>query len=197
MSKFKISAAGTFALPDYYDWKPFFTIQPIEATRAKQLKLWCDLIIAYFDHHKDVHTFVPSTFGILSQLLTHSLTHSLTPSLTHSLKLLSKEYFKNDKIQRELSPAGVNLVIHELIAAGYAEWDDSNQISLRIIRVSPDILATSIYEWVKNNVHGQFNEVSAHFLVFSVILTHSCNRYIRYTACCTTIPMHRFTWRIW
>ena len=63
MSEFKVSAAGTFALPDYYDWKPFFTIQPIEATRAKQLKLWCDLIIAYFDYHKDVHTFVPSTFG--------------------------------------------------------------------------------------------------------------------------------------
>ncbi len=84
-------------------------------------------------------------------------------------------------------------MINELIAAGYAEWDDANQISLRIIRVSPDILATNMYEWVKNNVNGQFNEVITHFFVFFLILTHSFTRYTRYMAWCTTIPMHHFT----
>ena len=72
MSEFKASTgvSSQFTLPDYYNWKPFFTIQPIEATRTKQLKLWCDLIVAYFDYYKDIHTFIPSTFG------THSLTYS-------------------------------------------------------------------------------------------------------------------------
>jgi len=33
--------------PEFYSFKPFFTIQPVLATREKQMGLWRDLILKY------------------------------------------------------------------------------------------------------------------------------------------------------
>lgn len=37
-----------FQFPAFYSQPPFFTLQPVQNTRVKQTKLWCDLIISYF-----------------------------------------------------------------------------------------------------------------------------------------------------
>ena len=38
--------------PEFYSFPPFFTIQPVLATREKQLGLWRSLILQYYTKHK-------------------------------------------------------------------------------------------------------------------------------------------------
>ena len=41
------SPAQPFSFPSHFHWAPFFTLQPVAATRARQLGLWCELVTAY------------------------------------------------------------------------------------------------------------------------------------------------------
>lgn len=42
----------TCQYPEFYSFPPFFTIQPVLATREKQLGLWRALILKYYTVHK-------------------------------------------------------------------------------------------------------------------------------------------------
>lgn len=41
-------AAATTSESQFYDFPPFFTLQPVETTQEKQLKLWRRLILEWF-----------------------------------------------------------------------------------------------------------------------------------------------------
>lgn len=41
-----------FTFPAFYDYPPSFTLQPVPASRQKQLALWQDLILRYCAHKK-------------------------------------------------------------------------------------------------------------------------------------------------
>jgi len=75
------------------DWfvtfKPLYTLQPVKATRDKQLKLWVDLIIRYCREH-NVTSIHPTTFPL----------------------------FRNDAIDRQLSHDGIAAVVESMIATG-------------------------------------------------------------------------------
>lgn len=42
----------SFVYPDFWNYPPYFTLQPIPETRQKQLELWRALILAYCQHHR-------------------------------------------------------------------------------------------------------------------------------------------------
>eukprot|EP01032_Pedospumella_encystans_P015358 gene15358-17572_t len=109
---------GGFSPPEFWGFKPFFTIQPVAATREKQLKLWRELILQYCIHN-NLHSLVPSSFP----------------------------FFKNSAIERELSADNVNVVVNYIIKSGNAEWEDHNHTSLRIIWKTPEALAGEVYQW--------------------------------------------------
>lgn len=76
-------------LPEYYSFKPFFTLQVIKETRIKQINLWITLILSYHKHHK-LTQMIPSSFTL----------------------------FKNEAIRRELTSEGRHCIIEEMIKAG-------------------------------------------------------------------------------
>jgi ESCRT-II complex subunit VPS25 len=104
--------------PEFYSFPPFFTIQPVEATREKQLSLWRDLITRYHRQHK------------LKTLIVHDC-----------------PLWNNPNIGRKLSKDAVQQVVQDLIKHGQAEWLDDAQTQCRILWRKPEELATDIYQW--------------------------------------------------
>ena len=49
LSKYEHFLTGAY--PEFYNFPPFFTIQPVLATREKQLALWRELILNYHNHY--------------------------------------------------------------------------------------------------------------------------------------------------
>jgi ESCRT-II complex subunit VPS25 len=96
--------------PWQYNFPPFFTIQPNEDTRKKQIDAWCDLVLAYCKQKR------------IYQL-------DIADSLT-------SELFSNKKIDRKCSPELATLIIEELVKRNRAEWipskaDSSSSLSSR------------------------------------------------------------------
>ena len=114
--------------PEVYSFPPFFTIQPVLSTREKQLSLWRELILNY-------HT----------QLKIKTL-------VVHECPL-----WRNESIQRQLQPEGIQIVMDDFCNNGHAEWQDDNHTMARILWRKPEQLATDIYQWAEKN--GYINSV--------------------------------------
>lgn len=136
--------------PWQYNFPPFFTIQPNEDTRKKQMDAWCDLVLAYCKHKR------------LFQL-------DLADSLT-------SELFSNKKIDRKCSLELAVTIIDELVRRSRAEWlgidsspgrsksknsssnaDMNNKRSCIILWNSLEEWAKLIYDYVNRN--GMQNSV--------------------------------------
>eukprot|EP00531_Pseudo-nitzschia_arenysensis_P016201 CAMPEP_0116142244 /NCGR_PEP_ID=MMETSP0329-20121206/14806_1 /TAXON_ID=697910 /ORGANISM="Pseudo-nitzschia arenysensis, Strain B593" /LENGTH=176 /DNA_ID=CAMNT_0003637469 /DNA_START=271 /DNA_END=801 /DNA_ORIENTATION=- len=111
-------AGGEFEYPEFYSFPPFFTIQPVEATRQKQLALWRELILNYHTKHK------------LKTLVVHECS-----------------LWKNDAIGRKLDKESIDIICKDLVASGHGEWLDEEMTSCRILWRKPEELATDVYEW--------------------------------------------------
>mmetsp|Transcript_10873 Transcript_10873/g.16559 ORF Transcript_10873/g.16559 Transcript_10873/m.16559 type:complete len:177 (+) Transcript_10873:56-586(+) len=111
-----------FNPPELWSFPPFFTIQPVQATRIKQLDIWKQLILEYH------------------------MTRNL-----HTMTLTEFPYFENQSIDRKLSREGVLAVISHLIASGNAEWEDDNRSRARIMWRTAEAVASDIYSWVTSN----------------------------------------------
>ena len=109
--------------PEFYSFPPFFTIQPVLATKEKQLALWRELIVRYHMQYK------------LKTLVVHECS-----------------LWKNDAIGRKLSREGIQEIMNDLIFHGYGEWvDEPEKTTCRILWRKPEELATDIYEWAVAN----------------------------------------------
>ena len=128
MSGFTDTDDASFEPPSFYNFRPFFTIQPVQATREKQLKLWRDLIVSYHVHHKSFRMVDPPHWPL----------------------------FKNDAIGRKLSTDAIKLVINSLVEEGVAEWEDEDHpVNLIVMSKSSATLAHELYEWAtKENLVG-------------------------------------------
>lgn len=53
------SGDGGFEFPEFWEYPPYFTVQPVPETFEKQKDLWCGLILRYCKHTRtfivDVH----------------------------------------------------------------------------------------------------------------------------------------------
>lgn len=85
--------------PWQYSFPPFFTLQPNEDTKRKQLDAWCDLVLEY------------CKFKRIFQFDANEMQNS--------------ELFSNKKIDRKCSLDLINVIIDELIRKNRAEWQMS------------------------------------------------------------------------
>eukprot|EP00978_Attheya_sp_CCMP212_P003751 scaffold7955_cov47-Attheya_sp.AAC.1 len=115
--------------PEFYSFPPFFTIQPVLATREKQMGLWRELILKYHTDRK-IKTLV-----------------------LHDCPL-----WTNPDIGRELNQEAIQAVMNDFVKSGHGEWEDPDvQTRCRILWRKPEQLASDIYDWAMAN--GYINSV--------------------------------------
>lgn len=108
--------------PEFFNFPPFFTLQPVQETREKQLALWRELILRYHTERK-IKTLV-----------------------VHDCPL-----WKNEAINRKLNRDEINTVLEDFCAHGHGEWLDEGKTNCRILWRKPEQLATDIYQWAEHN----------------------------------------------
>eukprot|EP00124_Ichthyophonus_hoferi_P004209 Ihof_evm3s437 gene=Ihof_evmTU3s437 len=86
---------SSFTWPTIYNFPPFFTLQPTEATRAKQIAAWCQLVR---DYYKAMNMFELS----LDQAK-------------------DSELFNNIPLGRQASDDLITAILKELVQKGNAE----------------------------------------------------------------------------
>mmetsp|Transcript_15673 Transcript_15673/g.39076 ORF Transcript_15673/g.39076 Transcript_15673/m.39076 type:complete len:183 (-) Transcript_15673:146-694(-) len=91
------STSGEFAYPAFYNYPPYFTVQPVKDTRERQSSLWGQLILAYCKHYKVYVINVQEEFAL----------------------------FVNKAIDRRLSVDAIVAFLDDLVAQGSAEWVDA------------------------------------------------------------------------
>ena len=75
-----------------YDFPPFFTLQPVEKTRAQQISAWAKVILAFCQAQNI------SSIDVNSSL------------------------FKNERISRSLSSSDISSIFESLVAAGQLKY---------------------------------------------------------------------------
>ena len=98
-----------FVLPDLYDFPPFFTLQPVDATRARQLEAWVSLLVRWA-----------------------AATH--TPRLA---PVRSWPLWEHAGLGRRLPEEGQRAVIEAAVAAGSASWEAPDRSEAAIWWRSP------------------------------------------------------------
>lgn len=118
-----------FNFPPFHSFPPSFTRQPVEATRAKQTELWCNLIRDYCR--------VKRIFWL------------------DISKAKESNLFANPAIDRRLSDEDIQYFLSQLVARGDAEWDPDRKSCLVFWR-NPSEWGEMIYQWVeKTGRNGQ------------------------------------------
>lgn len=113
------AARQAFIPPAAWRFRPFFTLQPVAETREKQLRLWRELILSYHEHYRQ-YSMSPSSFPL----------------------------FRNEALDRQLPPEGIDAVVNSLLAAREAEWEDAATMSNLIVYwKTPEALARDIAAW--------------------------------------------------
>lgn len=100
------SACPLWAFP------PFFTPQPVDATRARQLEAWRALLVAW----------AASPEGRAAGGL---------------LPLAGWPHWGNAAVDRRLPPEGAAAVAEHAVARGSAEWADAGRAALRVFARTP------------------------------------------------------------
>ena len=121
----------TMEWPWQYNFPPFFTLQPNEDTKKKQLDAWCDLILSYCKQNR-----------IYELDLVESQNHEL---------------FSNKKIDRKCPLEFIQLIIDTLVKQNRAEWILSSDLSHKNLKnIAPSLKNRKCYiywhtldEWAK------------------------------------------------
>ncbi|KAK9115651.1 hypothetical protein Sjap_014598 [Stephania japonica] len=114
---------GDFKLPHFFNYPPYFTLQPIRDTREKQVQLWKELII---DYCKTQKVFV------------------IGPEEEFPL-------FSNPVIERSLSHDAREVFLSALVQEGRAEWVDKGHKKCLILWLRIQDWADCILRFVKDN----------------------------------------------
>jgi len=125
---------GAFEPPVYWNFPPFFTLQPVAETKQKQIKLWTNLVLEW-----------------------------AKATNTWSLAVDSFPFWENSNIRRRLSPEGQEAVLSELVTEKHAEWqsEGESQGHLRIMwrtvsEVADDLSAHASENHMIGNVYTLF-----------------------------------------
>eukprot|EP00877_Chromochloris_zofingiensis_P006531 jgi/Chrzof1/2130/Cz11g03200.t1 len=114
-----MAGRDTFLWPFFYQYPPFFTLQPIKETRDKQSALWCSLILSYCKYHR---VYVLGT--------------------SQDLPL-----FNNKDISRKLSSEAIQAFLNDLTTQGNAKWLDPQKKQCLILWKKIDEWAQVIADW--------------------------------------------------
>ncbi|KAJ2706992.1 hypothetical protein FB645_001133 [Coemansia sp. IMI 203386] len=127
------SPLAAFQFPEMYNFPPFFTRQPNEATWREQRRQWCELILAYYKHNR---------------LYSLSLAEAVT-----------EPPFTNRQIHRSLRVDVLRELVEDLVKQGNAVWTGAKNTkdSCLVFWRKPDVWANMIHQWA--NERGMFNTV--------------------------------------
>eukprot|EP00897_Mesotaenium_endlicherianum_P007107 jgi/Mesen1/6424/ME000329S05585 len=84
------------AFPQFYNYPPYFTLQPVKETRERQVQLWKDLILKYCKHYRKHIVGLDEEFPL----------------------------FNNSSIDRRLTSEAKEVFLNALVSEGKAEWLD-------------------------------------------------------------------------
>mmetsp|Transcript_9503 Transcript_9503/g.24412 ORF Transcript_9503/g.24412 Transcript_9503/m.24412 type:complete len:193 (+) Transcript_9503:209-787(+) len=90
------STKGGFTFPEFYSYPPYFTIQPVKATREKQLACWREMLLAWCRHDR-----------------------------VFEIDVATCPVFENKSINRSLNLEARQVIIGDLLSQGYATADPS------------------------------------------------------------------------
>lgn len=127
-------ASETFALPEIFYFPPFFTLQPVDSTRAKQLEQWRALIVGWHQANK-----------------------------TTSLVVKDWPLWANKEINRRLPDEAISTVLEYVVSSGSGEWEDpASKTRLRVFYRSPSDWGKAIHRYACD--HGMAMEGSIYTL---------------------------------
>ncbi|GAQ79847.1 hypothetical protein KFL_000390360 [Klebsormidium nitens] len=111
-----------FELPYFYNYRPYFTLQPVRDTREKQIQLWKELILSFCKHYGmyivDVDDF---------------------------------PLFANKSIERKLTNEARELFLNALVMEGRAEWLGKDHRKCLLLWRRIEDWADLIISWVQEN----------------------------------------------
>ena len=113
-----------FQLPTFYNFPPYFTLQPNEETQQRQLELWRELVLRYCQSKRIFCVDLQSDAFPL---------------------------FSNTKIQRSLNMKFKLALFDRMASHGYAGWQDSSKRTALVFWRSLDDWADAIYTWAKQS----------------------------------------------
>ncbi|KAL7150502.1 hypothetical protein ABFS83_05G116800 [Erythranthe nasuta] len=90
---------GEFKLPNFFNYPPYFTLQPVRDTREKQIQLWKELILDYCRTQKIFVVGLDEDFPL----------------------------FSNPVIERSLSNEAREAFLSAVVSEGRAEWTDKSR----------------------------------------------------------------------
>lgn len=180
-----MATVNKFAYPEYYDFPPFFTcvprpfpmcvsiavlrthslacslgrLQPVRATREKQLVLWKQLILEYHRTH-NLPLFQPLTSTLFEnvKISRTSVYGSCTPQargcmwMTHWLGWPDKTSVSLSLYAGKMTQEGRLAVAEYLIRCGNGSWEDDTRTRCRIMWKKPAEWAAEIYDFVRRLV---------------------------------------------
>lgn len=114
---------GNFKLPQFFNYPPYFTLQPVRDTRDKQVQLWKDLILDYCRTQKLFVIGLEEDFPL----------------------------FLNPVIERSLSHEAREAFLSALVSEGRAEWLDKGHRKCLILWHRIQEWADIILHFAKDN----------------------------------------------
>ncbi|XP_068643542.1 vacuolar protein sorting-associated protein 25 [Aristolochia californica] len=114
---------GNFKLPHFFNYPPYFTLQPVRETRVKQVQLWKELILEYCRCQKIFVISIEEEFPL----------------------------FSNPVIERSLNHEARKVFLSALVSEGRAEWMDKGHKKCLILWQRIEDWANSILHFVKEN----------------------------------------------
>ncbi|KAK8949098.1 Vacuolar protein sorting-associated protein 25 [Platanthera zijinensis] len=114
---------GDFRVPNFFNYPPYFTLQPIRETREKQVQLWKELILDYCRSQKVFIIGLEEEFPL----------------------------FSNPAIQRSLSHESREVFLSALVSEGRAEWIDKNHRKCLVLWLRIQDWADHLINFVREN----------------------------------------------
>uniref|UniRef100_A0A7R9TKY5 Vacuolar protein-sorting-associated protein 25 n=1 Tax=Micromonas pusilla TaxID=38833 RepID=A0A7R9TKY5_MICPS len=120
--------SSDFAFPDFFDYPPYFTVQPTPETFRKQCELWKSLVLRYCAHH--------ALFVL-------------------NLDDVSLPLFDNPNVKRRLTLDARRTFVDALVADGNATWldddggDDGKHRALILWRSVPE-WGERLMQWARD-----------------------------------------------
>ncbi|XP_058777513.1 vacuolar protein sorting-associated protein 25 [Vicia villosa] len=114
---------GEFKLPNFFNYPPYFTLQPVRDTREKQIQLWKELIIDYCKTQKVFVIAIEDEFPL----------------------------FTNTVIERSLTHEAREAFLSALVSEGRAEWMDKGHRKCLILWHRIQDWADILLQFAKDN----------------------------------------------
>nr|XP_021851881.1 vacuolar protein sorting-associated protein 25 isoform X1 [Spinacia oleracea] len=114
---------GDFKLPNFFNYPPYFTLQPVRDTREKQIQLWKELVLEFCRSQKIFIISLEEDFPL----------------------------FSNPTIERSLSHEAKEAFLSALVAEGRAEWIDKGHKKCLVLWHRIQDWADIILNFAKDN----------------------------------------------